>query len=85
MAEDREGENCQDLISEQIRGDEISQQRADLDKGVNSSHIAVGGKAEFMGTDAGGPVYPRYYFLVSFTEMALDSETFHPPIEGGCL
>lgn len=26
-----------------------------------------------------------YYFLVSFPEMQLHSEAFHPPTEGGCL
>ena len=52
---------------------------------MNSSPIAIGSKAEFMGAAAGRPIYPRYYFLVSFTEMELDSETFHLPREGGCL
>ena len=52
---------------------------------MNSSPIAVVSKAEFMGAAAGRPPYPRYFFLVSFTEMELDSESFHPPTEGGCL
>lgn len=38
-----------------------------------------------MGTDAGRPIYPRYYFFVSFPEMELDSETFHPPQTVGCM
>lgn len=52
---------------------------------MNSSLTVVGGKAEFMGTDAGRPIYPKFYFLVSFPKIELDSETFYPPTEGRCL
>lgn len=32
-----------------------------------------------MGTDAGRPIYPKFYFLVSFPKTELDSETFTLP------
>lgn len=67
---------------DEIRG---ASSEADLDKGMKSSPIAIGGKAEFIGTDEGRSIYLTYYFLVSFSEMELNSETFHSPTEGGCL
>lgn len=46
---------------------------------MNSSLTVVVGRAKFMGTDAGRPIYPKFYFLVSFPKTELDSETFTFP------
>lgn len=39
---------------------------ADLDKGMKSSPIAIGGKAEFIGTDEGRSIYLTNVLLLSF-------------------
>lgn len=73
------------LLVDQMGWDPRQQWKTDLDKGTNSSPIAIGGKAEFMGTERGRPTDPTCYFLVSFTERELDSETFYLPRKDGYL